>query len=65
MSSQLPEPDEQNAWKSVHSCPCCGHIVDLAEIGLRAIATGSITCPNCKWVGPVTIKIIKERNLTE
>lgn len=58
MSDRAPEPDSNGSWRSVHSCPRCGHIVDLAEIDLRAVATGIIRCPNCDYSGPVTIEIV-------
>jgi predicted RNA-binding Zn-ribbon protein involved in translation (DUF1610 family) len=55
------EPSESRGakhWESVHRCPKCGHVVNLAEIDLRAISTGIIACPKCEFSGPVYIEIV-------
>jgi predicted RNA-binding Zn-ribbon protein involved in translation (DUF1610 family) len=45
-------------WESVHICPQCGHILSLEGIGLRTITTGIVECPECRWEGPVEIKVV-------
>jgi ribosomal protein L37AE/L43A len=47
-------------WESVHVCPNCGHVINLAELDLRAITTGIVTCPNCDWSGQIEIQIIDQ-----
>jgi hypothetical protein len=46
------------SWESVHVCPNCVHVINLAELDLRAITTGIVTCPSCDWSGQIDIKII-------
>jgi transcription elongation factor Elf1 len=48
------------SWESVHVCPNCGHIVNLAELDLRAITTGIISCQSCDWSGQIEIQIIDQ-----
>ena len=60
MISRLTEDKGQGEWESVHKCPKCGHIVNLDETDLRVIATGMISCPNCKWFGPTRIRIMEQ-----
>ena len=45
------------SWESVHICPKCGRVINLAEIDLRTITTGIVECPRCDWVGPIEIQI--------
>lgn len=47
-------------WESAHVCPNCGHILNLAEIDMRAITTGIVSCPKCDWSGKIEIKIVGE-----
>jgi predicted RNA-binding Zn-ribbon protein involved in translation (DUF1610 family) len=51
---------EGQSWESVHVCPNCGHVINLAELDLRAITTGIVTCPSCDWSGPIEIQIIDQ-----
>jgi DNA-directed RNA polymerase subunit RPC12/RpoP len=60
MSLEPPDKGGAKQWESVHKCSKCGQIVNLAEIDLRAIATGIIACPKCDWSGQVEIKIIEQ-----
>ncbi len=32
MSTQLPNSDDRKHWESVHVCPKCEHIINLAQI---------------------------------
>jgi hypothetical protein len=52
-----PEQEGQH-WESVHVCPSCSHTINLAEIDLRAITTGIVSCPHCEWSGAIAIKIV-------
>jgi hypothetical protein len=33
-------------------------MIDLANIDLKAITTGMLTCPKCDWSGPIGIEIV-------
>jgi transcription elongation factor Elf1 len=50
----------EKSWESVHVCPNCGHVVNLAELDLRAITTGIVTCPSCDRSGQIEIKVIDQ-----
>jgi predicted RNA-binding Zn-ribbon protein involved in translation (DUF1610 family) len=65
MNFPLPDPNTEKQWESVHRCPKCGYVVNLKDIGLRAVTTGIITCPTCSWSGVVTIEIVEEEKLVE
>ncbi len=60
MTSQSTANNGRGELESVHKCPKCGHLINLDETDLRVIATGMISCPNCKWFGPVRITITEE-----
>ena len=60
-----PQSNEKGHWESVHVCPKCGHLLNLAEIDLRAITTGIVSCPNCNWSGPIDIQIVDGKALPE
>jgi predicted RNA-binding Zn-ribbon protein involved in translation (DUF1610 family) len=65
MSLGPPENSGVEQWESVHRCPKCGHVVNMADIDLRAISTGIIACPKCDWSGPVTIEIVEGEKPSE
>ena len=46
------------SWESVHVCPNCGYVINLADIDLRAITTGIVSCPRCDWAGKIEIQIV-------
>ena len=48
------------SWESVHVCPSCGRVINLAELDLRAITTGIVACPSCDWSGQIEIQIIDQ-----
>lgn len=50
----------KQSWESVHVCPNCGHVVNLAELDFRAITTGIVICPSCDWSGQIEIQIIDQ-----
>jgi transcription elongation factor Elf1 len=50
----------RQSWESVHVCPNCGHVTNLAELDLRAITTGIVTCPSCDWSGQMEIQIVDQ-----
>jgi ssDNA-binding Zn-finger/Zn-ribbon topoisomerase 1 len=52
-------------WETVHECPNCGHVLNLKDLDLRAVATGVIVCGACKWCGPVTIRIVEREQTTD
>ena len=41
------------SWESVHVCPNCGFIINLAELDLQAVTAGIVTCPSCPWSGQI------------
>src|SRR5260370_30219276 len=49
---------ERKRWESVHICPNCGHVINLAEIDLKAVTTGIASCPFCKLVSRIEIQFI-------
>jgi len=49
--------NEASGLESVHICPKCGYVINLAEIDLKAITTGIVECPRCEWTGPIEIQI--------
>jgi predicted RNA-binding Zn-ribbon protein involved in translation (DUF1610 family) len=49
---------EGQSWESAHVCPNCGHVINLAELDLRAITTGIGNCPSCEWSGQIEIQIV-------
>jgi predicted RNA-binding Zn-ribbon protein involved in translation (DUF1610 family) len=53
-------PDYGQPRESVHVCPNCGNVVNLAELNLRAITTGMVTCPGCKWSGQIEIQVVDQ-----
>jgi hypothetical protein len=57
--------EEFAQWRSVHVCPKCDHIVDLAEIDLKAATTGIIVCSKCDWSGPIEIEILEKRSVSD
>jgi hypothetical protein len=54
------EVDDGQSWESVHVCPNCGHVINLAELDLRAITTGIAICPSCDWSGQIEIQVIDQ-----
>ena len=58
MTDKLSHSEEGHGWESVHVCPNCKHVINLAEIDLRAITTGIVSCPRCEWAGKIEIQIV-------
>jgi len=58
MSSQTSNPNKRSHWESVHVCPKCDYVLNLAEIDLNTITTGIVSCPNCDWSGPIEIRVL-------
>ena len=52
-------------WEHVHQCPVCGHTLRIDDIDAKVIATGIITCQKCDASGPVNVKIVDERQVSE
>jgi hypothetical protein len=50
--------EERQQWESVHVCPNCDYVINLADIDLRAITTGIVSCPGCEWAGKIEIQIV-------
>ena len=46
--------------ESVHVCPNCGQVINLAELDMRAITTGIVTCSACNWSGQIEIQVIDQ-----
>lgn len=57
MTPETPD-HEKTQWESVHACPKCEGVVNLADLDLRAITTGIVTCPGCGWTGAVVIQVV-------
>jgi len=60
MSADSAHKEDGQSWESVHVCPNCGHAINLAELDLRAITTGIVTCPSCDSSGQIEIQIIDQ-----
>jgi len=60
MSAISANREDRRSWESVHVCPNCGNIINLAELDLRAITTGIVTCPSCDWSGQIEIEVIDQ-----
>ncbi len=60
MGSVFANDQDAQSWESVHVCPNCGHVINLAELDLRAITTGIVSCPNCDWSGQIEIQVIDQ-----
>lgn len=58
---ESPKANESKQWDSVHKCPQCGHALRLDDIDLKAVTTGIVVCPNCKWSGPIEIRVIERK----
>jgi transcription elongation factor Elf1 len=50
--------DERTRWESVHECPRCGHALGLADLDLKAVTTGAVTCVRCDLTGSINIQIV-------
>ncbi len=50
--------DNKGHWESVHMCPKCSVVINLADLDLRSITTGVVECPSCGWQGPIDIRIV-------
>jgi hypothetical protein len=46
------------SWKSVHVCPNCDLVIDLAELDMTEVTTGILTCPSCDWSGRIEITVV-------
>jgi predicted RNA-binding Zn-ribbon protein involved in translation (DUF1610 family) len=55
-----PNEQDRQSWESVHVCPNCGQVINLAELDLKAITTGIVTCPSCDWSGQIEIQIVDQ-----
>ncbi len=53
-------PQGGQSWESVHVCSNCRHVINLAELDLRAITTGIVICPKCDWSGQIEIQIVDQ-----
>jgi transcription elongation factor Elf1 len=60
MTANASDERERQHWESVHVCPSCGHVINLAELDLKAITTGIVTCANCDWSGQIEIQVIDQ-----
>jgi predicted RNA-binding Zn-ribbon protein involved in translation (DUF1610 family) len=58
METHHADKEKRQPKASAHVCPQCGFAIALKDLGLRAGATGLVTCPECDWSGPVTIGIV-------
>jgi hypothetical protein len=59
MVPEIPLPESKKRLESAHVCPRCAHVLNLADIDLKAITTGIVECPNCDWSGPIEIQIVE------
>jgi hypothetical protein len=58
-------PATNTSWDHVHQCNVCGHSIRIDQIALKIIAAGVITCPKCESSGPVNVKIMNERFISD
>jgi hypothetical protein len=58
MEAQQSDKDKKQPKTSAHVCPQCGFSINLKYLGLRAGATGVVTCSKCDWSGPIEIQIV-------
>jgi ssDNA-binding Zn-finger/Zn-ribbon topoisomerase 1 len=58
----MPCMSPEKQLVSVHICPKCGHVMNLAEIEFNAITTGIMSCPRCDWSGPIRIQIVDAKS---
>jgi transcription elongation factor Elf1 len=65
MSTNTGSEPAGQTWESVHVCPKCGSVINLAEIDLRAITTGIVCCSQCEWSGQIEIRIVDSISLKE
>jgi transcription elongation factor Elf1 len=56
---QLPG-DDRAQWQSVHECPRCRHFIRLADLDLKAVTTGVVTCMKCGLTGSINIQIVRQ-----
>jgi ribosomal protein L37AE/L43A len=70
----MPEPTQpklaehdpiQTRWEHAHRCQACGHTIRIDDIDAKVIATGIVTCRRCGASGPVNVKIVDERHISE
>jgi hypothetical protein len=61
----MAETASSTHWDHVHQCDVCGHAVRIDHIDLKVIATGVITCPKCESSGPVNVRIIDGKFISD
>lgn len=52
--------DDRAQWQSVHECPRCRHFIRLADLDLKAVTTGIVTCMKCGLTGSINIQIVRQ-----
>jgi len=60
MGARGANSEDGQSWESVHVCPNCGHVINLAQLDLRAVTTGIVTCPSCDWSGQIEIQVVDQ-----
>lgn len=60
MSAGSANKKDGPSWESVHVCANCGHVINLAELDLRAITTGIVSCASCNWSGQIEIQVVDQ-----
>lgn len=60
MNADAEDVIVRQSWESVHVCPKCGHVINLADLDLRAVTTGIVNCPSCDWSGQIEIQVIDQ-----
>ena len=60
MSAGSANKEDGPSWESVHVCANCGHVINLAELDLRAITIGIVSCPSCNWSGQIEIQVVDQ-----
>lgn len=58
MTKKDSQTENGATWESVHICPNCEYVINLADMDLRTITTGIVSCPRCEWAGKVEIQIV-------
>ena len=58
MTPEQAQRNERTKRESVHECPRCRHSVRLADLDLKAVTTGVVTCVRCDLTGSINIQIV-------
>ncbi len=58
------QPSESR-WEHAHQCLACGNVVRIDDVDAKVIAMGVITCRNCDSSGPVNVRIVDSKEVSQ